>query len=982
MPVSKLSSYPVTSVAGKIGAITLTKADVNLNNVDNTSDLLKPISTSTQNALTALDIKIIAVELPVGTVSLVTAIQTVRDSISTSQTFVLPTSNEIAQARIGFNKLLQGDLAPTELTSLGFTITSGVDTISRRKFILAVNEFGTSRCWGAYLFDPDYPMSLVIQNPHTVTDGNSELISIGVWRKVQGACVCFSGVHRNVIAPAMVSNPAVVLADHSDRDDTIFHNFCLQYGDLGIPQVQFHGYADTSAPTFQCVISTGSANKTRAIESFAEQLTGAGLNVYRNWVSGNGLALVGLTNTQGDNALSKALVWCHLEVNATMRNSSTNRDIIINAFIKSNFWQIGIGESPLPFFISSAGRGNQLPSTIGSVNSAGNSPYFGRSDHTHRISQNDPVNTDVFRRLDGGNRYQNFDQFKRDLFNNGSFIVEVTNFASLPITGDENKLYVTTSTNNYYIWTGLAYSNITSNTQNGYWGAIKGTIANQTDLQSALSAKQNTLVSGTNIKTINGTSLLGSGDLTISGGGSSTWGSITGTLSSQTDLQNALNLKQNSLGYTAFNKIGDTVTGIGGAGFFGAISQSSAPSTPVSGFKLFADSTNRLNWKGTNGFLRIFDGTSNTADRAYILPDSSGTVALTSQITGTNSGTNTGDQTSITGNAGSATILQTARTINGVSFNGSTNITVADSTKLAKAGDTITGDIANIATGFFQNPSGTTAQRPTTPLDGMRRYNTTTLRDEFYANGAWQNHIRLNGDTLNGDFSNTGTGFFQVATGTTAQRPTTPVSGMRRHNITTLRDESYANGAWQNHARLSGDTFTGAILATNLSGTNTGDETSSTIVTKLGYTPNYTIFKQNTQALASSTTETVLATFTLPANSLSINSSIRLNALFNMTNSVNNKTIKITFGSVTILNQVLTASTGIMLSRVISNRNATNSQIVFGNTTGSFATTTITTPVLTMTENTTASVIITVTGQKAIGTEVLALEQFLIEVLP
>lgn len=38
---------------------------------------------------------------------------------------------------------------------------------------------------------------------------------------------------------------------------------------------------------------------------------------------------------------------------------------------------------------------------------------------------------------------------------------------------------------------------------------------------SALNNKQAKLVSGTNIKTINGTSLLGSGDITISGGGSS-----------------------------------------------------------------------------------------------------------------------------------------------------------------------------------------------------------------------------------------------------------------------------------------------------------------------------------------------------------------------------------------------------------------------------------------------------------------------------
>lgn len=73
------------------------------------------------------------------------------------------------------------------------------------------------------------------------------------------------------------------------------------------------------------------------------------------------------------------------------------------------------------------------------------------------------------------------------------------------------------------------------------WGDIGGTLSNQTDLQGALDAKQATLVSGTNIKTINSTSLLGSGDISISA--SAAWGSITGTLSSQTDLQSALDAK-------------------------------------------------------------------------------------------------------------------------------------------------------------------------------------------------------------------------------------------------------------------------------------------------------------------------------------------------------------------------------------------------------------------------------------------------------
>jgi hypothetical protein len=55
---------------------------------------------------------------------------------------------------------------------------------------------------------------------------------------------------------------------------------------------------------------------------------------------------------------------------------------------------------------------------------------------------------------------------------------------------------------------------------------------------------QETLSSGTNIKTINSNSLLGSGNIAITA--SAVWGGITGTLSAQTDLQNALNAKQNN----------------------------------------------------------------------------------------------------------------------------------------------------------------------------------------------------------------------------------------------------------------------------------------------------------------------------------------------------------------------------------------------------------------------------------------------------
>ena len=73
-----------------------------------------------------------------------------------------------------------------------------------------------------------------------------------------------------------------------------------------------------------------------------------------------------------------------------------------------------------------------------------------------------------------------------------------------------------------------------------------GTEASRNDSQdSTISGKQAALVSGTTIKTINGSSVLGSGDLTVTGSGAA-WGDITGTLANQSDLNSALGGKSDT----------------------------------------------------------------------------------------------------------------------------------------------------------------------------------------------------------------------------------------------------------------------------------------------------------------------------------------------------------------------------------------------------------------------------------------------------
>lgn len=103
-------------------------------------------------------------------------------------------------------------------------------------------------------------------------------------------------------------------------------------------------------------------------------------------------------------------------------------------------------------------------------------------------------------------------------------------------------------------------NNVIKNTRtSATWGNITGTLSSQVDLSEALASKQGTLTPGDNVTIENGT--ISAVDTTYTAGTginitdgviSSTstvaaWGNITGTLSEQEDLKNALDAKQGTL---------------------------------------------------------------------------------------------------------------------------------------------------------------------------------------------------------------------------------------------------------------------------------------------------------------------------------------------------------------------------------------------------------------------------------------------------
>ena len=79
------------------------------------------------------------------------------------------------------------------------------------------------------------------------------------------------------------------------------------------------------------------------------------------------------------------------------------------------------------------------------------------------------------------------------------------------------------------------------------------------------------------------------------------------------------------------------------------------------------------------------------------------------------------------------------------------NNAVTDAKSTITVSPAAVSDAANTSTGYFDIPSGTTAQRPGSPATGMIRHNTTTGTTEEYRNGAWKsisNVFEASGGTI------------------------------------------------------------------------------------------------------------------------------------------------------------------------------------------------------------------------------------------
>ena len=213
-----------------------------------------------------------------------------------------------------------------------------------------------------------------------------------------------------------------------------------------------------------------------------------------------------------------------------------------------------------------------------------------------------------------------------------------------------------------------------ANTVNAYHTELNDKI---TDLYSQLNTKQATLVSGTNIKTINGVSILGTGNITIEGGGGGTSVTVDDNISSTSEnpvqnkvIYSALLNKQDKIDFgnsdvyssTQPNGVGVHLRTSGvTAGTYGPSNNTTGASVTIP--KITVDSKGRVTSAGNITFSNI-----NAATATKAAQDGSGNVITSTYRTISDSYSISDTKKLFDGNAAFGTIIPKNADLNTVDY--------------------------------------------------------------------------------------------------------------------------------------------------------------------------------------------------------------------------------------------------------------------------------------------------------------------------
>ncbi len=250
---------------------------------------------------------------------------------SPDERYADPTRAEREVGGVGLARLAIGDVtgAAGLLEPLGFTVAAGVDVATGRRLAMAVSETGntTKRRWGVYIIDLSAPLGLCVAVPHPRSDERCELLALRLWRAVPGSMLAMASVHRNA---------AHGHADHAHNSESVFHRLWAGVlGPRGVPQVQIHGFANSTASE-EVAVSVGVGPLTATAVRVADAIAATGLITTRNWDGTADIDLSATKNVQGIAAEAGGWVWVHIEHRKSVRDDEAKWHPAIDAVAAAN----------------------------------------------------------------------------------------------------------------------------------------------------------------------------------------------------------------------------------------------------------------------------------------------------------------------------------------------------------------------------------------------------------------------------------------------------------------------------------------------------------------------------------------------------------------------------------------------------------------------------------------------------------------------
>lgn len=197
------------------------------------------------------------------------------------------------------------------LKQLGMSVEQVTDSQTGRAYVVVASEPNADRGWGLYVVDLTRPVRLAVQVPHPANDLHTDEIGLELFRRVPGTVLSVSGTHR------AVANGG---GDVAHRTDSMFHALAVEHSKRALPQVQLHGFGDSSLSSADVVISPGAGESSAVHRRVADGLDRE-LRVCRAWASDCG-ELEGRRNKQGVTAAERGAMFLHLEASRTVRDDA------------------------------------------------------------------------------------------------------------------------------------------------------------------------------------------------------------------------------------------------------------------------------------------------------------------------------------------------------------------------------------------------------------------------------------------------------------------------------------------------------------------------------------------------------------------------------------------------------------------------------------------------------------------------------------